>query len=326
MKDNFDVSVLMCIYSEPLDWIEHSINSILEQTYTKFEFIIVNDNPTRNELNHLLEKYRIKDSRIILINNIENIGLTKSLNNALKIAQGHYIVRMDADDIALPNRILEQHSFMEKHQDIGVCGSWTKHFGESRKLEKRQLTDKILKNQFLDINPFIHPTTMIRTDILTSNGITYNSGWKYAQDKQIWFELYDKTKFANIPKVLLYYRVSKVQVSHKNLEQKKLANKTKLEFIRIKFGERIYDEIVKNKINLETIKNVKKNFNVDNTALNNSLIENLYLSITEYSFAVLAYCILSGDLFAYKIKIETLFKILKRVFKNSKYDARIIVN
>ena len=96
------ISVIMSVYSERVDWIRKSIDSILNQTYSDFEFIIVNDKPDKEENAQLLEEYAARDSRIKVLTNEENIGLTKSLNKAFALAEGEFIARMDADDMALP--------------------------------------------------------------------------------------------------------------------------------------------------------------------------------------------------------------------------------
>ena len=93
------LSVVMSIYKEPVEWMRQSIDSILNQTFTDFEFVIVNDNPIRSENRDILDEYSKKDFRIIVLSNDENIGLTKSLNKGLRISKGKYIARMDADDI-----------------------------------------------------------------------------------------------------------------------------------------------------------------------------------------------------------------------------------
>lgn len=107
------VSIIMSTYNEELNWIEESINSILKQTYTNYEFIIILDNPNNTALKSLLEEYSNKDSRIQLIINDENKGLVKSLNIALKYCNGKYIARMDADDISLLNRLEIEKNYLE---------------------------------------------------------------------------------------------------------------------------------------------------------------------------------------------------------------------
>jgi len=91
----------MSVYNEPLDWLKSSIGSILNQTFREFEFIIINDNPARQELRDVLQSYKNQDERIRIIENLENLGLTESLNKGLAEAKGKYIARMDGDDISL---------------------------------------------------------------------------------------------------------------------------------------------------------------------------------------------------------------------------------
>ena len=115
------ISVLMSVYNEPIDWMRQAIESILNQTYKDFEFIIVNDNPEREENQFVLNEYRNKDSRIIILCNEHNIGLTKSLNKGLTVANGEYIARMDADDIALPKRFEKQALYLAKNKNVFLC-------------------------------------------------------------------------------------------------------------------------------------------------------------------------------------------------------------
>ena len=116
------ISVIMSVYSERVDWIRKSIDSILNQTYSDFEFIIVNDKPDKEENAQLLEEYAARDSRIKVLTNEENIGLTKSLNKAFALAEGEFIARMDADDMALPERFKIQLEFMNAHPEIIASG------------------------------------------------------------------------------------------------------------------------------------------------------------------------------------------------------------
>ena len=99
------ISVILSTYNEPCDMIVKSIDSILNQTYRTFELILINDNPAREELDILLNKYEKSDSRIIYNKNTENEGLVYCLNKAVGLATGDYIARMDADDISRPDRL-----------------------------------------------------------------------------------------------------------------------------------------------------------------------------------------------------------------------------
>ena len=105
------ISVVMSVFKEPLDWIELSINSIRNQSFSDFEFIIVNDNINDIPLKTFLSKIQNIDPRIIILENQKNLGLTKSLNKALEISKGKYIARMDADDISFSQRFQTQFDY-----------------------------------------------------------------------------------------------------------------------------------------------------------------------------------------------------------------------
>lgn len=217
MNINFSISVILCIHKEPIDWIIESINSILNQTFNDFEFIIVNDNPSGKEHQELLHKFEISNKRIKVIFNQDNLGLTKSLNVALKVAKGKYIVRMDADDIAHRDRLVHQYSFMEENRHLIASGSFIKFFGKLSRLENTLPTSSTdFANTLFLQNPLPHPSSIIRNDILKANGIKYDESLKYAQDYGLWVTLSDYGALSNIPKTLLKYRVNDSQVSIKN--------------------------------------------------------------------------------------------------------------
>ena len=112
---SYMVSVLMSIYNERIEWIKQSVESILNQTYKDFEFIIVIDNPEMDlECRKYLEKRTYEDARIKLIWNEKNIGLAQSLNKGIKIAKGEYLARMDADDISLSDRLEMELEYLNK--------------------------------------------------------------------------------------------------------------------------------------------------------------------------------------------------------------------
>lgn len=218
MKEKIpQVSVLMSVYSEPLEWVKQAIDSILTQTFTDFEFIIINDKPDRAELSEFLKHEAEKDTRIKVHTNPENIGLTKSLNVGLKLCQGKYIARMDADDISHNERIEKQVSFMERNPLVGVCGTDRNFIDEkgmrSKKRNTRHLYSNELKSIFLLRSPFVHPSVMFRHRII-DEGYKYDETFVCAQDYNLWGRLLlDNEIFRNIEDRLLDYRISVSQLS-----------------------------------------------------------------------------------------------------------------
>ena len=118
-KFKVSVSVLMSVYNTKEEYLRKAVESILNQSFTDYEFIIFNDGGDK-KITTIIQGY--SDKRIRLVENSENIGLTKNLNKGITMARGKYIARMDADDISLPNRLKVQYYYMEKHPDIDILG------------------------------------------------------------------------------------------------------------------------------------------------------------------------------------------------------------
>ena len=199
----------MSVYKEPLEWLRLSIDSILNQTFTDFEFIIICDNPQYNDGISLLNEYAGQDNRVKLLFNEVNIGLTKSLNIGLTIARGKYIARMDADDIALDNRFEVQMDEFLKQENLGVCGACVECFGTINKI---RIFPETKEKMFLFVeNCFAHSTIIAKRELMIK--YKYNEECKHAQDYELWFRMYnDGVKFYNVPKVLLKYRTSEQQI------------------------------------------------------------------------------------------------------------------
>jgi len=214
------VSVIMSVYKEPTEWLHQSIDSILQQTFNDFEFIIICDNPLYLDGISLLNEYAKKDTRIILIFNEKNIGLTKSLNKGLSVAKGRYVARMDADDISKPERLKRQYEYMENHPDVVVLGTKVKQFGKASLWIKSCLstnyTDEELKAQMLLGSCIAHPTAMIRKIVLDDNNIRYDEEYRYSQDYRLWEQLMPYGNFAKLKQTLLLYRVSNQQITKKS--------------------------------------------------------------------------------------------------------------
>jgi len=124
MKDEPLISVVMPVYNTE-KFVAEAIESILAQTFTDFEIIIIDDCSTDKSW-QIIQDFSEKDQRIVTIQNSENQGLARSLNKGLKIAKGQFIARMDADDISMPQRFEIQLDFLKNHPDVGVVGSTVK--------------------------------------------------------------------------------------------------------------------------------------------------------------------------------------------------------
>ena len=212
------ISVIMSNYNTPEEYLRDAVESILNQTYSNFEFIIVDDCSTDNSL-EIIESY--KDSRIIIIKNEVNLGITKSLNRALAVAKGEYVARMDADDISLPERFQKQVDYLNKHPDTIVCGTWVSLFGNGADSLKEKQACKMLPEKdelqirllFGNHTNIIHPTAMFNHRLLIENGISYNENYIYAQDYRMWVDCCRKGNLANVPELLFNYRIHSKAVS-----------------------------------------------------------------------------------------------------------------
>ena len=239
------ISVVMPVYNRE-QYLKESIKSILNQTFTNFEFIIVDDQSTDSSW-QIIQEYAAKDSRIIAVKNTGKKGCFSARNCGHRLAKGIYIAVMDSDDIALPERLQTQFYFMERNPEISICGSWVKTFGDKRELLKPWPTHEKIKDANFFFCAMIHPTVMFRS----KDKIVYSEEGLSAQDYELWCRKINELKFANIPKVLLLYRVHKTQIGiAKKTEQDHNANIIKLrnlETIKITLPEeekRIYLEIV----------------------------------------------------------------------------------
>ncbi len=312
------ISVIMSIYSEPIEWISEAIDSILDQTFSDFELIIINDKPNREENGVLLSEYQKKDNRIVVVSNEENIGLTKSLNKGLKVAKGKYIARMDADDISLPTRFERQFVFMEENKDVVVCGANVRYFGK-----KTVTIEYPHQNQdfFIFIrNPFAHPTVMIRASVIKDNRLLYNENYRYAQDYEFWSRIACYGKFHNIQEILLKYRVDNQQISRSKLkEQQNLAGHIR----RIAFDnfceEKYIDFKLPQSIELNTIRKVKKIFkDVNLTVAERDAVEifiyYLYRSTEKQKIYTLIYLLCSFDFL--KLGLGNSLKVLACLFSD----------
>lgn len=204
------ISVIMPVYNAK-KYLDEAIKSILNQTYKDFEFIIINDGSTDNSLD-IIKSYQ--DDRILLIDR-KNKGLVYSLNEAIGICKGEYIVRMDADDISMIHRLEIQLDYMFRN-DLDICGGDFVSMSENSELLNvfniPKTQDEILIAMTNTI-PFAHPSVMIRKKFLIKNNLLYKN--VQAEDIDLWVRMYNcGAKFGNLNDIILKYRVVSTSLSH----------------------------------------------------------------------------------------------------------------
>lgn len=206
-------------------FVQTAIESILNQSYIDFEFLIIDDASTDTTV-AIIKSYN--DSRIQLIEKSINSGYTNSLNYGFSIANGKYIARMDGDDISYPQRFAKQIAFLEANEEVVVCGTNYKIVGNDKKITIPENHDTI-KLDLLVGNCILHPSVMIRKKILDEFSISYDTLKEPTEDYDLWVRLLPLGKLHNLQEVLLEYRLHTNQVSRKRAEAQK-NNDVKVKF------------------------------------------------------------------------------------------------
>lgn len=206
------ISVVMPVYNAE-DYITQAVESILNQIYKKFEFIIIDDASTDSTFK-ILKDFRQKDKRIILIRNEANIGVTKSLNKAIVKTIGKYIVRMDADDWSYPERFVLQVELMEKNPKVVISGSYVEVCDSKLKtiyVRKYHTSDTNIRKHIFRYSPFAHPATIWKTNVLKKE--RYNETITTCQDYELYFRMGKIGEFMNLDKRLLKLRMHDHSIS-----------------------------------------------------------------------------------------------------------------
>ncbi|HEY4503943.1 MAG TPA: glycosyltransferase [Candidatus Paceibacterota bacterium] len=217
MDENVKISVLMTVYNGE-KYLREAINSVLSQTFTDFEFIIVNDGSKDNSL-EIIKSY--KDPRIVFIDNQVNSGLIKSLNIGISNAKGKYIARMDQDDISLPNRFATQYDFMEKNPNIDVVGGWTECVnpsGNSIKISRNVIDPWVIRYEFLFNNVMFHSSIFFKTEVIKKNG-GYSEQFVHSEDYEMYSRPGKELLCANIPQVLFKLRLHNESITGSDTTQ-----------------------------------------------------------------------------------------------------------
>jgi len=213
------ISVLLAVYNGQR-FLREAVDSILAQTFPDFEFITIDDGSTDGTL-PLLKEYAARDPRVHLVSR-PNKGLTLTLNEGLAVARGEFIARMDADDIAQPQRFEKQIAYLRQHPDCVVLGSRVLLIDPDG-LPIRQWCRELAHDEIdaAHLNrgwPVVHPAVMLRTAAVRQVG-GYREQYNTLEDLDLFLRLAEVGKLANLPDVLLKYRQHFASVTHSKAEQ-----------------------------------------------------------------------------------------------------------
>lgn len=224
------VTVLMSVYNENNEFLKVSIESILDQTFSDFEFLIYDD-CTSKENKLILEEYAKRDKRICLITNEINRGLTFNLASGVNQAKGEYIARMDSDDISKPERLSKQVDYMDKHADVALLSTKIEVIGKNKCARRKwNVSHDYLKAHLLFNNNLAHPAAMIRKSFLDKNELNYDVSIKKSQDYDLWVRIAQKGKISCLKEAYVLYRMHENQISNdKSGEQRKYRNQIRLQ-------------------------------------------------------------------------------------------------
>lgn len=197
------VSVLIPVHNGE-KYLRPAIDSILNQTFSDFELIIIDDGSTDHS-REIVEAYA--DPRIRLASNQTKSGLARTLNKGIELAAGSYIARMDGDDISLPERLARQVAFMDAHPQVGACGTFARDIDPQGKVfdDRQRLVGQRLEYFYWIPVPIAHPTSMVRADLLKK--LRYDENVR-VEDYDLWLRIVKAGyRLSNIPEYLLLYRV-----------------------------------------------------------------------------------------------------------------------
>lgn len=223
------VTVLTAIYNAEFS-VASSAQSILGQTFKDFEWIVIDDGSTDQSAEIIRN---LRDERVVL-KSVRHSGLAKALNQGLALARGKYIARMDADDVALAERLEKQVSYLDQHSLVAAVGTAYEVLTEDGVRKKPHvplLTSSFqIKKALPKFNPFFHGSMMIRREALETAGF-YNESFRYAQDYDLWFRIAHHHEITNLPEVLMLRREGK-QTVQKEALQNYYAIRARLKAIR----------------------------------------------------------------------------------------------
>jgi len=222
------LSVILPVYNAE-SFLKEAIDSLLNQTFSDFELLVYDDGST-DKSRLLIDTYT--DPRIIRKYSDINQGLIKVLNTGFNDAQGKYIVRMDADDICLPDRFQKQFDFMEAHPKVGICGTQLKLIHNDEAVN-RPTDDIALRWWFFKGSPLAHPSVIIRNSVIKEHQLRFDSNVYVAEDFDLWWKMAFHCQMANIDEALVRYRIHPGQESSAKSEKQNESHRNSLhQFMR----------------------------------------------------------------------------------------------
>jgi hypothetical protein len=206
-------------------FLKAAIDSILAQTFSDFELIVVDDDSTDRTPEILSAT---NDTRLQIIRNTTQRGIAGSLNRGFDLCRGRYVARMDADDISLPTRFARQVRFLEARREVGLCGTWVRMFSDRWSRNRRLESDpERMRCSLLMFNVLSHPSVMMRREFFTWHGLAYDESLQNSEDYEMWTRASLLFPIGNLREVLLLYRVHAEQAGRRERA------------VRLQEGERI---------------------------------------------------------------------------------------
>ncbi len=210
------VSVLMAV-RDGMPYLPEAIESILEQSFTDFEFLAIDDASTDGSTRILQD---VSDPRFKLIVNKKHLGLSRSLNKGISKVKGKYIARMDHDDVSLADRLAKQVAYLEEHSQVDVLGTWAKTLGLSPEQTWRYpAKDADIRAEMIFSSVLVHSSVMLRRSTFQNYKLRYDPNSQIAQYYEFLTRIAARVRFANLEEVLLRYRIHKLQVGKRRGDQ-----------------------------------------------------------------------------------------------------------
>lgn len=206
------VSILLPVYNTKEEYLRETIKSYLNQALSDFELLIYNDGSTDSNVERVVLSY--DDQRIRYLRGEKNLGISAARNRLIEEAVGEYLAVADHDDISLPERLTKEAALLDARPEVGAVGTWVKIFPRrTEKVWRPPVENDAIEENMMYGCPIIHPSAMLRRSVLIEHQIRYEERYSPSEDFAFFGALIGKTQFANIPEVLVHYRVHQTNTS-----------------------------------------------------------------------------------------------------------------